>query len=445
MSALERLEPRLDMTTERRRVRPRSPSEVLEPGRPPQASAKRRERRKKSASMSRFVRFVSGVLTVVAIVLLLAGGAVFYLGHVYNSPGPLTETKTIGVPRGEGRLQIASRLEQAGVISNRWVFIINHLGRSWLKGDRTDLKAGQYRFEPGVPMAKVLSTVLTGRSHLYKLTFPEGWTSQQIVNRINAAPKLKGEITVVPGEGILMPDTYSFADGKDRQAVIDRMVEAQKDFLAKAWANRQEGLPFTTPEEALILASIVEKETGQADERREVAAVFVNRLRKGMRLQSDPTIIYGIVGGKGSLGRPIYKSDIAKTTPYNTYRIDGLPPTPISNPGRAAIEAVLNPATSKAVFFVADGTGGHTFSETLAQHNKAVAKWRKIEKAARAKAAAEKKVRAAQEAAAKASASAAALPQVVNTSASSKPASPPQGGTANAIVLNVPLPIRNPR
>lgn len=189
MAALDRLEPRLDNPTDRRRVRPRSPSEALEPGRPPRGSAKRRRRKEKSESMGKFVRLISGVLTVIAIVLLLVGGALFYLNHVYVSPGPLKETKTIGIPRGEGRLKIASRLEQAGIISNRWVFIINHLGRSWVRGDRTDMKAGQYRFEAGVPMASVLSTVLSGRSFLHKLTFPEGWTSQQIVARVQADRK----------------------------------------------------------------------------------------------------------------------------------------------------------------------------------------------------------------------------------------------------------------
>ncbi|MEO1207055.1 MAG: endolytic transglycosylase MltG [Pseudomonadota bacterium] len=392
------------------------------------------------------MRLISGVLTVIAIVLLLAGGTVFFLNHAHTAAGPLAEAKVVGIPRGEGRLQIASRLEQAGVISNRWVFIINHLGRSWLTGDNTDLKAGQYRFEAGAPMAQVLSSILSGRSYLKKLTFPEGLTSQQIVARINAAEFLKGEIKAVPGEGILMPDTYSFTDGYDRQAVLDRLAQAQKSFLARAWEKRQEGLPFSTPEEALILASIVEKETGQADERREVAAVFVNRLRKGMRLQSDPTIIYGIVGGKGSLGRPIYKSDIAKTTPYNTYRIDGLPPTPISNPGRASIEAVLNPTQSNALFFVADGTGGHKFSKTLAEHNKAVAQWRRIEKAARAKAAAAAKLKAAEDAAKATKASEndqttrpASAVQLVNASPVSS------GVAATQFRGTVPLPIRNPR
>ncbi|MEL7048220.1 MAG: endolytic transglycosylase MltG, partial [Pseudomonadota bacterium] len=340
------------------------------------------------------------------------------------------------------------------------------------RGDRTDLKAGQYRFEAGVPMASVLSTVLSGRSFLHKLTFPEGWTSQQIVARVQAAKNLSGEISAMPGEGTLLPDTYSFPDGMDRQGVIDQLLDAQRSLLAKAWENRQEGLPFKTPEEALILASIVEKETGKKNERRLVAGVFVNRLRKGMRLQSDPTIIYGIVGGKGSLGRPIYKSDIAKTTPYNTYRIDGLPPTPISNPGRAAILAVLNPAETKALFFVADGTGGHTFSETLAQHNKAVAVWRKIEKAARARAAKKAKLKAAQDAAEKEAAARKAaqkaaaeklaasqadasgrLPKLVNATASEAVTASGQLSTGDAtqqsppatIMRNVPPPIRNPR
>lgn len=388
MTALERLEPRLDATTGRHRPRPRSPSEAIEPGRPPRSPKRKRKGRPESGGIGRFVRLISGVLTVLAITLLLSGGTVVYLNHIYKQPGPLTAETNIVIPRGEGRLQIASRLESAGVISNRWVFIINHLGRSWLSGDRQDLKAGEYRFAAAAPMSEVLSTVLSGRALTYKLVFPEGMTSQQIVERLRAAPHMTGEIASIPGEGTLMPATYPYKKGASRQSILDWMTRGQSELLAKAWAERAENLPLKTPEEALILASIVEKETGKADERRRVAGVFTNRLRKGMRLQSDPTIIYGIVGGKGSLGRPIYRSEIRKTTPYNTYRIDGLPPTPIANPGKAAIEAVLNPETTTELFFVADGTGGHVFTSTLADHNKAVANWRKVEKEMRANAAA---------------------------------------------------------
>ena len=196
------------------------------------------------------------------------------------------------------------------------------------------------------------------------------------MERLKANEVLVGEIKNPPAEGELLPDTYLFNRGGTRQSIIDQMNTAQKKFIEKLWPTRAEGLPLKTPEEALILASIVEKETGQADERAHVAAVFVNRLRRGMRLQSDPTIIYGITRGQGKLDRPIRRSDIRQKTDYNTYQIDGLPPTPIANPGRASIEAVLNPVETEHLYFVADGTGGHVFARTLAEHNANVRKWR---------------------------------------------------------------------
>jgi len=251
------------------------------------------------------------------------------------------------------------------------------------------MKAGEFKVEANASMEDVLGTLVEGKSVQYKITLPEGLTSQQVVARLQADENLIGEISTIPLEGSLLPDTYPYSRGADRQSILERMVDAQKTFVAGLWEKRQEGLPINSLDEAVILASIVEKETAVAEERALTAAVFMNRLRKGMRLQSDPTIIYGIVGGRGSLGRPILKSDIKGKTPYNTYTISGLPPTPICNPGREAILAVLNPAATKALYFVADGTGGHAFSETLAEHNAAVAKWRKIERA-RLKAAAEK-------------------------------------------------------
>jgi len=226
----------------------------------------------------------------------------------------------------------------------------------------------------------VLDTLIEGDAILYSVTIPEGWTSLQTVERLRATDELTGELTEIPPEGSLMPDTYRFARNTSRSDIIARMRTAQEEFLNKVWPTRDADLPIETKEEALILASIVEKETGLADERSKVAGVFINRLRKGMRLQSDPTIIYGLVGGRASLGRPIYRSEIVKETPYNTYVIKGLPPTPIANPGRAAIEAVLRPQETDAIYFVADGTGGHAFATTLAEHNRNVAQWRKIER-----------------------------------------------------------------
>jgi UPF0755 protein len=229
-------------------------------------------------------------------------------------------------------------------------------------------------------MRQVLDTVVEGKSIEHKVTLAEGLTSYQIVQKLLAHPELKGEITTIPPEGSLLPDTYRFGRNDTRQDIIERMQAAQAKFLAKVWATRDEDIFVTTPEEAMILASIVEKETGRADERPLIASVFENRLKKNMRLQSDPTIIYGLVGGKGALDGPIMQQDLDRQTPYNTYQINGLPPTPIANPGRAAIEAVLRPAKTKDLYFVADGTGGHVFAASLDEHNRNVAKWRVIER-----------------------------------------------------------------
>jgi len=244
----------------------------------------------------------------------------------------------------------------------------------------------------------VLDKLVEGRAVLYKVSVPEGLTSEQVVARLNGHKMLKGEITKFPEEGTLLPDTYKFARGMTRQDLIDRMKAEQQKFVVRLWEKRKPGLPVSTPQEAIILASIVEKETGRADERARIAGVFINRLNKGIPLQSDPTIIYGIVGGKGSLGRGILRSELQKKTPYNTYKIKGLTPTPIANPGRAAIEAVLNPAKTNDLFFVADGTGGHAFAPTLAKHNQNVAVWRKIERERREKEEAEAKAKALAEA-----------------------------------------------
>ncbi len=235
-------------------------------------------------------------------------------------------------------------------------------------------------------MRQVLETLTDGKSIQYKVAVPEGLTSQQIVERLKADTNLSGDITILPAEGTLLPDTYLVSKGMGRQELIDRMQAQMKELLVSSWAKRQADLPLRTPEEALSFASIVEKETGKPEERDRVSAVFHNRLKKGMRLQSDPTIVYGIVGGQGPLGRAITKPDIESKTAYNTYQINGLPPGPICNPGRATIEAALNPATTNDIYFVADGSGGHAFSETLKEHNSAVQKWREVERQAKAKA-----------------------------------------------------------
>ena len=375
--SVRRFEP--ELPDRHRSIRPRSPAEMLEPSRAP-ARPKGRRRRRESGSFSRWVRFVSSVLTGAVLIFGVLGLCVFVLQHQFVSAGPLAEERTIIIPRGEGRLEIAARLEREGVIANRWSFIVNHLVHARLVGERLDMKAGEFRLKAAASMKEVLNTLVAGKSVQYKITLPEGITSQQIVARLKADENLTGEVLTVPPEGTLLPATYPYERGKSRQAVLDSMEQSQRAFLEGLWDKRQEGLPINSLEEAIILASIVEKETAVAEERALTAAVFMNRLRKGMRLQSDPTIIYGIVGGKGSLGRSIRRSDIQAKTPYNTYKINGLPPTPICNPGRDAILAVLNPAATKALYFVADGTGGHAFSKTLKEHNAAVARWRKIER-----------------------------------------------------------------
>ncbi len=326
------------------------------------------------------MRVLSGLLTVVLVSLAAVGGTALFLRSTYDGPGPLEATKIIVIPRGEGRIEIADRLEREGVISSRWGFVANHLLMAYGAGKPVELKAGEYEFKQNATMRDVLDTIVGGKSILYKVTVPEGLTSQQIVERLNAEESLSGEIRQIPTEGSLLPDTYRISKGMARQDLIDRMQAEHTRVLQDAWEKRQADVPVQTPQQAVILASIIEKETGRSDERDRVAGVFVNRLKKNMRLQSDPTIIYGIVGGQGPLGRPITRADIDTKTPYNTYTINGLPPGPICNPGKASIEAALNPAKTTDLYFVADGTGGHTFSDTLKEHNAAVATWRKVEK-----------------------------------------------------------------
>ena len=271
---------------------------------------------------------------------------------------------------------MADALEREGVINQRWPFII----AVWLNKVRgSDVKAGEYQFGKHASLQDVINTLTDGKVIQHALTIPEGLTSEQIVQRLLDTDFLAGNIKSIPREGSLLPETYRFARSTQREQVIQRMQRDQRDIVQKAWERRSPDLPLKSPDQLIVLASVVEKETGRPEERSRVAAVFVNRLKQKMRLQSDPTIIYGLVGGKGSLGRPITKSEITQPTPYNTYTIDGLPPGPIANPGRASLEAAANPARTKDLYFVADGTGGHSFAETLDQHQKNVAHLRALE------------------------------------------------------------------
>lgn len=294
----------------------------------------------------------------------------------YVGPGPASdEITSVVLEKGSGVSQIGEALKAANVISSAGIFTV----AARLTGAAADLKAGEYEFAAGSSMARVLADIRAGKVVRHQITIPEGWTSGMALDAVNAEATLTGT-AVEPPEGSILPDTYQVQRGDARAEVIQRMRDAQEKVLAELWDTRQSGLPLATPEEAVILASVVEKETGVAAERPRVAAVFINRLRVGMPLQSDPTIIYGITRGR-PLGRGIRASELAGRTAYNTYKIAGLPPTPIANPGRDALAAVLQPPTTDELYFVADGSGGHAFASTYAAHERNVARWRAIERA----------------------------------------------------------------
>lgn len=362
-------------------IMPRSPSEILEPTRAPsrpRGSKRRREVRR----FGRMLRFINGLFTASVVLLLVLGGGALWFESELDRAGPLKAPQNFVVRRGEGARDIAKRLEDNGVIGSQHMFVgkyvVQALGRMF-GGEGVNLQAGEYLFEPGVSIREVTRIIAEGKTVLLSITIPEGLTSHQIVDRLNRFSSLSGQVTEIPPEGSLMPDTYRVSRNMERSKVLDMMREQMRRFLDDAWGKRPDGLPVKSPQEVVVLASIVEKETGRKDERTRVAGVFTNRLRKGMRLQSDPTILYGLDKGKVNWGRPIMRSEIGRKTEHNTYQIDGLPVTPICNPGRASIEAVLNPAATDELYFVADGTGGHIFSTTLKDHNAAVANWRKIE------------------------------------------------------------------
>ena len=316
----------------------------------------------------------------VIFLLTVAGGIAFVVGKQrFEVPGPLTEDKVVNIPRG-GIRDTADLLLREGVIDQPNLFIA---GALVLKA-QNELKYGEYRFARNASLRDVVDTIIEGKVVQHAFTIAEGLTSEQIVQRLVENEVLAGDIRDVPREGTLLPETYRFTFGTTREQVIQRMRQAQQRVVQEVWDRRSSDLPIKTPEQLVTLASIVEKETGRPEERTRVAAVFINRLRQKMKLQSDPTIIYGLVGGKGSLGRPIQRNEIEQPTPYNTYVIDGLPPGPIANPGRASLEAAANPARTKELYFVADGTGGHAFADNYEQHQKNVARLRVLEQQPRA-------------------------------------------------------------
>jgi UPF0755 protein len=351
------------------RLSPRSPSEAIKPiAAPPPPDRPERER-------SGFIGLFSGLLTF-AVAAALAGMVTLtiYQRNV-QEPGPLPADKIVVIPSHSGTSEIADTLAKEGVIAHTGLF--EFAARF---GGRPPLRAGEYLFKAHASIGETLDTIATGRQIQHSITFPEGLTSEQIVGRLNDNDVLSGEIGEVPPEGSLLPDTYKFERGATRQQIVNLMKAKQREVLNQIWLRRSADVPVRTPAELVTLASIVEKETGRADERPRVAAVFINRLNKRMRLQSDPTIVYGLVGGRGTLGRGILRSEIDRPTPYNTYVIEGLPPGPIANPGKAALEAAANPSRTRDLYFVADGTGGHAFAETLDAHQRNVARWRAVEK-----------------------------------------------------------------
>lgn len=318
---------------------------------------------------------LSGLFTVVLVAAGLIGVGFAIVNNQSEKPGPLSSDRVVIIPRDSGLAEITELLEREGVIEHSWTFKTS----AWVSGKRGELKHGEYLFKAHASQNDVLDIISSGKVVEHAVTIPEGLTSEQIVARLRENELLTGEITQVPKEGSILPDTYRFPRGFSRKGILDRMARDQNTVLERIWARRPADLPIKTPQELVILASIVEKETGRADERPRVAGVFINRLNRKMKLQSDPTIVYGLAGGKGTLGRPIQRNEITQPTPYNTYVIEGLPPGPIANPGRAAMEAVVNHSRTKDLYFVADGSGGHAFAETLEQHNRNVGRWRQIE------------------------------------------------------------------
>ncbi|WVX49778.1 Endolytic murein transglycosylase [Roseobacter fucihabitans] len=372
----------------------------------------------------------SNAVTMLIVLLFLMGGLILWGKGQYDGSGPLEQAICLQVPSGTNMRRVSAELENQGAVTSPVIF---RMGADY--ADKTSqLKAGSYLVDPGASMAEIVDVVTRGGASTcgtevvyrigvnrlgvqvreldpqtnrfeerasftpaeeatpdiyvqkkaqgdtrFRVALAEGVTSWQVVESLKGMDVLEGTVAELPPEGSLAPDSYEVRPGDDRAEIIARMQSAQELRVAEAWQNRDEDLPVQTPEELLILASIIEKETGVAEERGQVASVFVNRLNRGMRLQTDPTVIYGVTKGQGVLGRGLRRSELRAATPWNTYVIEGLPPTPIANPGTQSLEAAARPLETDYVFFVADGTGGHAFAKTLDEHNRNVAKWRRIE------------------------------------------------------------------
>lgn len=329
--------------------------------------------------MARRIPSLDFAVYLITIFMVLAALAGFWAAYEFRRNGPLSEPVLIEVQRGSSMREIAETLEEKHVIRNAHIFMAAAL----VLGHQDTLKAGEYEFRRAVSLADVIYKLLAGETVPRRLTIREGLTSFEIVRLLREIELLEGEVAGVPPEGRLLPETYDYRRGEARQDVIERMRRAMDEALEELWPGRTENLPFDTREEALVLASIVEKETAVPEERKRVAGVFINRLRKNMPLQTDPTVIYAITKGRhedegmGPIGRRLLRKDLEIDSPYNTYKYPGLPPGPIANPGRASIAAVLRPEEHDYLYFVADGSGGHVFAKTLAEHNRNVARWRK--------------------------------------------------------------------
>ncbi len=386
--------------------------------------------------MSGLTRLFSGLLTLLFVTMISVAGSLALFHQAVVAPGPLPEARNVIIPPGDSSRMIAERLEQQGIISGQTIFLAqvisaNALARLGGKPQR-HMKAGEYEIEANASIQDVIRKLTEGRALLYSVTIPEGLTSHEIVRRLTNDSDLSGTINQVPAEGTMLPETFKVPRNTPRTQVVTLLSKELDEYLNERWEGRAANLPFSTKAEAMVLASLIEKESGPNDDPAQIAGVFVNRLRKGMRLQSDPTILYGKHGPSVNWGAKIFRSDIKRKTAYNTYQIDGLPPTPICNPGRKAIAAALDPAKTENLYFVADGRGGHIFSKTLADHERAVRDWRKIEREIRRKA-------AAKEASTTAAASSAVAPTLINTKTTKTV------DVAAGAAGDIPLPVKRPK
>lgn len=324
------------------------------------------------------MRFIKLFATFLIIIALAAAGALVWVKTEFSRPGPLTQDKIIAIPRGATSGNIVEILGAEGVVRSPAILKF----RLRMQEIDRNLKAGEYRFAAGSSIVDVIETLLKGPSVLRPLVIPEGLTVVEIFDIIQRTEFLNGVLSREPDEGSLLPETYFMTLNDNRDDLVRRMERAMDALMDQVWDTRVSNLPFSTKKEALTLASIVEKETGVESERRRIAGVYISRLRRNMRLQADPTVAYGLAKGTAKLGKPLGRqlslNDLRTPTAYNTYTIDGLPPGPITNPGRASIEAVLNPLETGDIYFVADGTGGHVFAKTLEEHNRNVARWRQL-------------------------------------------------------------------